>query len=771
MSATLRSSALKSRFLLLVVPIIALLGAAGPAAAATPGLTLNLSTSVNSTPTQSVPAGTTATVTVTAKANGSTASHFIDNIKLTTSQSKDKVTTATLPASSGVATFTVTFNGTAGTDTLTATDATHSSDNGTVGTEALTITPGAATKLGVVVTSSSSTTPQTTASADATMNVAVTAYDVGGNIATGYTGTVTLNSASKDAWQHPVNTNRGTFAQPSTNSSGTYSAGSYTFTSSASDSNANNGVATFSVQLETASSSGDTITVTDSSTATIKGNVKVTVTPGVAHALTVAITSTPTKTTENSCGSAACWFSGQSVSMKVTAVDAEGNTAPSYLGNIKLSNTLTSGTTAKDVPTYPGGTTSAPAASYTFVPNDKGTKTFPVTLEGCGINTVLAPCTDTIKAADQAANSTITGSATAINVVTGPIAHLGIAPATTPSTSSPITANGATTFNVTATNNYGAPITNFGDTLHFSTSDAMATLPADAAYSNNSSNVDPVSLTFHTSGPQTVTVADQTTNLAGKPTLTATYSASVSPVASAAALNVSTDDVAVNGQTINVTVSAVDVAGYPVSSNSATSGYGKAVTLSDVLMQGGTTIPNRSDTGTGSSSAHTFAPAKDKGSYTFPVTVKGCTSGTCTDTITATDNSSSPLTNAVAVTVTAGRVTQLAVTAGGSTSTKAGASTRNVAVPTVTVTAENAYSQQVKSYTGKVHFTSSDKWATLPADYHFTGTASSGGDSGSQTFNDSTNGQVTLNTKGSQTLNVTDITNPTLTGSAKITVN
>ena len=63
----------------------------------------------------------------------------------------------------------------------------------------------------------------------------------------------------------------------------------------------------------------------------------------------------------------------------------------------------------------------------------------------------------------------------------------------------------------------------------------------------------------------------------------------------------------------------------------------------------------------------------------------------------------------------------------------------------VTVTALNSVDQVVPSFTGTVHFTSTDGSAVLPSDYTFTAA-----DNGVHTFN------IILKTAGTQTLNVTD---------------
>jgi hypothetical protein len=77
-----------------------------------------------------------------------------------------------------------------------------------------------------------------------------------------------------------------------------------------------------------------------------------------------------------------------------------------------------------------------------------------------------------------------------------------------------------------------------------------------------------------------------------------------------------------------------------------------------------------------------------------------------------------------------------------------------------TVTAENPVGTSTDtSFTGTVHFTSSDSQAVLPADYAFTPT-----DNGTQTFG------ATLKTTGSQTITATDLVNGAVTGNSTVTV-
>jgi hypothetical protein len=77
----------------------------------------------------------------------------------------------------------------------------------------------------------------------------------------------------------------------------------------------------------------------------------------------------------------------------------------------------------------------------------------------------------------------------------------------------------------------------------------------------------------------------------------------------------------------------------------------------------------------------------------------------------------------------------------------------------VTVSALDANNNVVTGYRGTVTFTSSDGNPALPADYPFTS-----GDAGTHTFS------VTLNTAGTQSVTVTDTSDPTITGTADVAV-
>src|SRR5262249_39847145 len=104
---------------------------------------------------------------------------------------------------------------------------------------------------------------------------------------------------------------------------------------------------------------------------------------------------------------------------------------------------------------------------------------------------------------------------------------------------------------------------------------------------------------------------------------------------------------------------------------------------------------------------YTFTAA-DAGKHTFIVTLK--TAGTRSITVADTLNS--------ALTVTQGGITVYAAAA--RTFTTTAPSTVKVGSPfTLTLTVQDAYGNVVTDYTGTVRFTSTDRSATLPANYTF----------------------------------------------------
>ena len=160
----------------------------------------------------------------------------------------------------------------------------------------------------------------------------MTAYDAYGNVATGYTGTVSLTSSDLHA------------VLPS----------SFTFPGTT-------GTHTFAVTLDTAGS--HSITATDTVTPSLTGaEPNITVTP--ATTTTLKLSGFPTSDVV-----------GKTDRVTVTAYDAYGNVATGYTGTISFSSS-----DAQAV--LPSG--------FSFIAADAGTQTFSVTLETTGTQSITA---------------------------------------------------------------------------------------------------------------------------------------------------------------------------------------------------------------------------------------------------------------------------------------------------------------------------------------------------------------------------------------------
>jgi hypothetical protein len=146
---------------------------------------------------------------------------------------------------------------------------------------------------------------------------------------------------------------------------------------------------------------------------------------------------------------------------------------------------------------------------------------------------------------------------------------------------------------------------------------------------------------------------------------------------------------------------------------------------------------------------YTFTPS-DAGVHNFTATLD--TAGT--QSITATDTTTPNINGTDGpITVNPAAASHLSVSAPASV-------TKGKAF-SVTVTALDPYNNVATGYRGTVHFTSSDRNATLPANYTF-----AAADNGAHTFTN----KVTLKTLGTQTVTATDTVTGSITGSASISV-
>ena len=360
----------------------------------------------------------------------------------------------------------------------------------------------------------------------------------------------------------------------------------------------------------------------------------------------------------------------------MTAQDQFNNTATGYTGTVHFTST-------------DGGAVLPANSTLT-----NGTGTFSATLNTGGNQTITA--TDTVV-------GSITGTSNTIAVGAGAATHFVVsAPASA-------TAGSAFSFTVTAQDQFNNTATGYAGTVHFTSTDGQAVLPANSTLTNGTGTF---SATLKTAGNQTLTAADTVT-----PSITGTSNTIAVSAAGATHFTVSAPSSATAGSAFIFTVTAQDQF-----NNTATSYAGTVhFTSSDsnAALPANTTLTN----GVGTFSA----TLKTAGSQTITAT------DTVTSSITGTSNT---------IAVSAGAATHFSVSAPAS------------AVPgsafSFTVTAQDQFNNTATGYAGTVHFTSTDGAAVLPANSTLT--------NGTGTFS------ATLNTFGNQTITVTDTVTATITG-------
>jgi hypothetical protein len=283
------------------------------------------------------------------------------------------------------------------------------------------------------------------------------------------------------------------------------------------------------------------------------------------------------------------------------------------------------------------------------------------------------------------------------------------------------TASVAGSFTVTALNADSSTDTGYTGTVHFTSSDRQAVLPADYTFTAADAGVHTFSATLKTAGTQSLTVTDTTT---GSETGSDTGIA-VSPAAA----------------------STMIVAGFPSPIAAGVAGT-LTVTLKDPygnIATGYTgTVHFTSSDGKASLPANYTFTAADAGVHTFSATLK--TAGT--QSITVKDTTTTSLTGTDGgITVKPAAASKFLISAP--------ASVRSGVPFSLTITVQDAYGNVVTGYTGTIHFTSTDATATLPKNYTFTVA-----DTGVHTFTG-----LVLRKKGTQKITLTDTLNISLTGS------
>ncbi|MFO0937998.1 MAG: hypothetical protein U0798_15960 [Gemmataceae bacterium] len=339
----------------------------------------------------------------------------------------------------GIATVNVTFL-TVGTQTITATDIATPSITGTVSSDA---TPPVAALFQVSM--------PTSTTAGVAQNVTVTVRDTIGQVATGFTGTVSFSSSDVQA------------GLPA----------SYTFTA------ADAGSHTFSVTLKTAGV--QSVTVQDS-TGTLTGSAS-------GLNVSAAAFSKFALSVPNGADSKGHILvtAGETISLTVRATDAFGNQISGYKGKVKFSSTDTQAALPTD---------------YSFTAADAGAHTFSVALKTATPNGVVW----SFNVVD-ASNAATLVTKTNFEVVNGAATKFVL------NVPSNITAGTAFSLKVTALDAYGNTVKNYFGTIHFSNTAGIAGLPADYTFNGDDAGVHIFSVTLGTTGNQTLTISDTTDNL------------------------------------------------------------------------------------------------------------------------------------------------------------------------------------------------------------------------------------------------------------------
>jgi hypothetical protein len=304
--------------------------------------------------------------------------------------------------------------------------------------------------------------------------------------------------------------------------------------------------------------------------------------------------------------------------------------------------------------------------------------------------------------------------------------HLKVSAATNPTV-----AGAPHSVTVTALDSNGNTATAYTGTIHFTSSDPSAVLPADYTFIAADKGVHKftAALTLKTVGSKSVTATDKATA-----SIHGTQSGIVVTPAAARTFTVSVAaNPTVAGAAHSVTVTALDADG-----NVAT-GYTGTIHFTSSDAQA--VLPGD----------YTFS-AGDAGSHKFTGALTLKTAGA--RSVTVTDIAHSSIKGSQTITVTPGAARTLSVSIAANPYPVGTAHS-------VTVKALDAYGNVATGYVGTIHFTSSDGAAVLPGDYTFLA-----GENGTHKFTSA----LTLNTTGSQWVKATDMSHSSITGSQTVSV-
>jgi hypothetical protein len=288
-----------------------------------------------------------------------------------------------------------------------------------------------------------------TTTAGVTGSFTITAENADGTTNAGYTGTVQFSSTDPHA----------TIVDPATGNALALQGFTYTFTP------ADAGVHTFSTTLKTAGT--QSVTATDTTTVGMAGtDGNITVEPAAASKMTAS--GFPSATTAGVAGN-----------LTVTVEDQYGNIASGYTGTVQFKSTDSQAV-------LPG--------SYTFTSGDAGVHTFSATLKTTGTQSITVADTTTAGISGTEGGITVNPTAASTMTVTG-----------FPSTTS---AGVAHSFTVTLKDPYGNIATGYTGTVHFTSSDGKAVLPANCTFTAADAGKHAFTTTLKTAGTQSITAAD-----------------------------------------------------------------------------------------------------------------------------------------------------------------------------------------------------------------------------------------------------------------------
>jgi len=250
----------------------------------------------------------------------------------------------------------------------------------------------------------------------------------------------------------------------------------------------------------------------------------------------------------------------------------------------------------------------------------------------------------------------------------------------------PVTAGQTFSMNVTAEDNSSFAVTGYGGTVHFTSADATAVLPADYTFTETDQGFHAFTgLVLHKAGNPSITITDTATSVA---------------------------------LTVNIQVNAAAMSGFQLTapaSTTAGSAFSVTATASDpynntISGYSGTVKFTSSDPAAVLPGNYTFVPGTDLGVHTFTGVVLK-TAGT--KSITVADTVTSSLAGTAQVNVSPAGLNHLGVVAPPTASTS---------YPfNFTVAAQDQFNNTVPSYLGTVQLTSSGVAATIqpPTTYTF----------------------------------------------------